>query len=195
MGRPRDFDEAEVIRAARDQFWRTGYAGTSIVDLTTATGLGKGSLYGAFEDKHNLYVRAFDDYCTTAIADIREQLLEDPRPAIERLRAHVMGQVKNVVADKEHRGCMLTKGTAELAGQDPEVTERAQRTFVEYEKILVACVREAQRDEDIDPEADALALAGLLLTVLRGLDALGKAGMSRKFLFRTAETALKALPV
>ena len=50
MARPRTFDEQEVVAAARDEFWERGYAATSVDDLTAATGLGKGSLYGAFGD-------------------------------------------------------------------------------------------------------------------------------------------------
>jgi len=48
-----------VLRAARDEFWFYGYAGTSIDDVVAATGLGKGSLYGAFGDKHALFLRVF----------------------------------------------------------------------------------------------------------------------------------------
>ena len=66
MPRPRKFDESDVIAAARDEFWTRGYAATSVDDLTAATGLGKGSLYGAFGDKHGLFMRALDDYITSA---------------------------------------------------------------------------------------------------------------------------------
>jgi AcrR family transcriptional regulator len=48
-------------------WWRcrvTGFAGTSIDEVAAATGLGKGSLYGAFGDKRQLYLRVFDRYCT-----------------------------------------------------------------------------------------------------------------------------------
>ena len=62
MARPRKFAEGDVVAAARDEFWTRGYAATSVDDLTAATGLGKGSLYGAFGDKHGLYLRALDDY-------------------------------------------------------------------------------------------------------------------------------------
>ncbi|GMA85693.1 hypothetical protein GCM10025868_09430 [Angustibacter aerolatus] len=51
MGRPRQFDEDGVLRTAREQFWATGYAGTSMETIAAATGLGKGSLYGAFGGK------------------------------------------------------------------------------------------------------------------------------------------------
>ena len=67
MPRPREFDEADVVAAARDEFWTRGYVATSVDDLTTVTGLGKGSLYGAFGDKHGLFLRALDDYITSAL--------------------------------------------------------------------------------------------------------------------------------
>ncbi|MGH8920910.1 MAG: TetR/AcrR family transcriptional regulator, partial [Actinomycetes bacterium] len=57
MARPRKFDEQTVVRAARDQFWRTGYTATSLDDLMAATGLGRASIYAAFGDKHALFVR------------------------------------------------------------------------------------------------------------------------------------------
>ena len=71
MARPRTFDESDVVAAARDEFWSRGYAATSVDDLTAATGLGKGSLYGAFGDKHSLYLRALDDYISSSLDDVR----------------------------------------------------------------------------------------------------------------------------
>jgi AcrR family transcriptional regulator len=53
--RPRGFDETTVLRRARDRFWSTGFAGASVDQIAAATGLGKGSLYGAFGDKRQLY--------------------------------------------------------------------------------------------------------------------------------------------
>src|ERR1700694_6107279 len=67
MARPRGFDEMQVLQAARDEFWSCGYAATSIDGVAAVTGLGKGSLYGAFGDKHALFLRVFDDYCTDTL--------------------------------------------------------------------------------------------------------------------------------
>lgn len=58
---PRSFDENQVLRTVRDRFWSTGYAGTGVDDILRDTGLGKGSLYGAFGDKHQLFLRAFQE--------------------------------------------------------------------------------------------------------------------------------------
>ncbi len=67
MARPREFDEPTVITAARDVFWAHGYAGTSVDAIGAATGLGKGSLYGAFGGKHGIFRRVFDQYCADAV--------------------------------------------------------------------------------------------------------------------------------
>ena len=59
-GRPRSFDTDDVLARVRDTFWKYGYAGTSMDQLSAATGLHKPSLYGAFGDKKALYLAALD---------------------------------------------------------------------------------------------------------------------------------------
>ena len=94
MARPRTFDEGDVVAAARDEFWNRGYAATSVDDLTAATGLGKGSLYGAFGDKHSIYLRALDDYITSSLADVRAGLRDPAYSAYERLTRHIRAPIE-----------------------------------------------------------------------------------------------------
>ena len=65
MARPREFDEDRVIEVLTRVFWEKGYEATSMQDLVKATGLLKGSLYGAFGDKKALYMKVWESfYCT-----------------------------------------------------------------------------------------------------------------------------------
>jgi AcrR family transcriptional regulator len=195
MARPRSFDELEVLRVARDKFWSTGYAATSVDDILTATGLGKGSLYGAFGDKHRLFLRVFDDYCA-AVTEAARRALDGPDAgAYGRLRAHVLAVAEATASDVCLRGCLLAKGTAELAEQDPAVAATARRTFAAIEELISSCIAGAQRAGDIKQDADPSRLAGLLLAVLRGIEALGKGGSSPDSLRAIAETALALLPL
>jgi AcrR family transcriptional regulator len=183
-----------VLRLARDRFWSRGFAGTSIDDVATATGLGKGSLYGAFGDKRSLYLRVFDGYCADAVEGVRQALSGPDDGAYARLRAYVLAIAEATADDTEHLGCLLANGTAELSSQEPDVVDRARRTFDAVEDALVECIEAAQRHGDIDPDADARRHGRLVLAVLRGIEALGKAGKDGPVLREIAEAALDTLP-
>jgi AcrR family transcriptional regulator len=194
MARPRGFDEGEVLRAARDQFWSAGYAATRVDDIAAATGLGKGSLYGAFGDKHQLFLRTFDDHSAGLVEAVRRALDGPDAGAYERLRAHVLKVADATGADVCLRGCLLAKGTAELSEQDPAVAATARRTFAAIEELISSCIAAAQRAGDINQDAEPARLAGLVLAVLRGIEALGKGGSSPDSLRAIGETALALLP-
>lgn len=176
MARPRTFDEDDVIAAAREEFWNRGYAATSVDDLTAATGLGKGSLYGAFGDKHTLYLRALDDYIASSLAAVRATLCDPRYVAYDRLARHIRSQVKAIAADKDRRGCLMAKSAAELAGTDDVVEQKVERAYASWRDELVTCIKEAQRDGTIDAGRNAQALAGALLAFMRGQEALHKGG-------------------
>ncbi len=194
MARPREFDEQAVLDAAREQFWATGYAGTSMDAVAAATGLGKGSLYGAFGGKRALFLRVFDSYCERVAAEMTSEPPAPDDQAYARLCAHVRAVAAGVGADARHRGCLLAKGAAELSGHDPDVTARSRRTLEAVAAALAQDVRGAQRHGDVDPAADPDQLADLVLAVLRGIEALGKAGIDADRLENVAETALAVLP-
>jgi AcrR family transcriptional regulator len=69
MPRPREFDPDLVLDRAVELFWAKGYEGTSISDLEEHLGMGRQSLYGAFGDKHELYVKAMDRYAGLSVVD------------------------------------------------------------------------------------------------------------------------------
>jgi TetR/AcrR family transcriptional repressor of nem operon len=194
MPRPRTFDETDVVAAAREEFWTRGYAATSVEDLTVATGLGKGSLYGAFGDKHGLFLRALDDYITSAMDDVRAQLRDPTHSAYDRLTRHLRGQVRAMAADTTRRGCMMAKSAAELGATDDEVEGRVQRAYGEWRSELADCIREAQRDGTIDKKQNPQALATTLLAVMRGQEALHKAGVKPAQIKAGADEMISLIP-
>ena len=189
MARPRKFDEHDVVVAARRQFTETGYHGTSVEDLSRATGLSKGSLYGAFGDKGTLFQRIFDEYCTAA-EESAAAVVEGPEDqALDRLRDWLLAPLEHV----DRRGCLLARATAELAWEDDAV---AVRSLAAYETLLDSCrllVEQAQRAGLVDPAADAEALGGVVLATHRGLEALAKAGMDVGTMKRIAGAAVDGI--
>jgi AcrR family transcriptional regulator len=192
--RPRKFDESDVIAAARDEFWTRGYGATSVDDLTAATGLGKGSLYGAFGDKHGLFMRALDDYISMSLAGVHDQLHDPAHRAYDRLVGHIRGQAKAAAADKGMRGCMLARTAAELGSTDRAVEDKVERAYSVWRGALAGVIAEAQREGDIDLEVDAHALAGTVLAFLRGVEALHEGGVRPAQLKAAAESMIGLIP-
>jgi AcrR family transcriptional regulator len=188
MARPRSFDEEQVLRAAREQFWKTGYAATSLDDLMKATGLGKGSLYGAFGDKHQLFLRALDGYCVDSVSGVRRGL-SGPGVAADRIRAVVRGAALGATT----RGCMLVNSTAELNERDPEVQRKSRLAYGTIEDLIASVLDEAQRDGDLKADVDTRAQARVLVAVMQGLEFLGKTGLDAAALEQIADTALANL--
>lgn len=194
MPRPRKFDETDVVAAARDEFWSRGYAATSVDDLTAVTGLGKGSLYGAFGDKHGLFLLALDDYIATAMESVRSQLRDPAHDAYDRLTRHIRAQARAIAADKTRRGCMMAKSAAEMGAADVAVERAVEHAYTEWHAELVGCIKEAQRDGTIDKKQNSQALATTLLAFMRGQEALHKGGAKPAQIRAAADEMVSLIP-
>jgi AcrR family transcriptional regulator len=198
MGRNRGFDETTVLDVVRDRFWTTGFVGTSTYDLMEATGLGKGSIYKAFGNKHDLYVRVFSDYCQGLVAQAREELREGPHAVLTspmaRLERYVVSLADAFATESPRRGCFLTKVTADRAGEDDMVAGTARRAFEDLAGALASAIRDAQDAGEVAEHVDATALGYLLLSVVRGIDCMAKAGVDGTTLQQTARSALDLIP-
>ena len=86
MARPREFDEERVLQAALEVFRAKGFEGTRLCDLEQATGLGRGSLYGAFGDKRTLFLKVLGRYLSSSL-DERLSLLHRPGAGREAIVA------------------------------------------------------------------------------------------------------------
>jgi TetR/AcrR family transcriptional regulator, transcriptional repressor for nem operon len=194
MARPRKFVEDQVIGAARDQFWSHGYAGTSLDDLVAVTGLGRGSLYGAFGDKHTIFMRALDEYSTATMAVVQAELRDSPESAYDRLVGHIRSMARINATDTRRRGCLTAKSAAELAATDKAVARRVKRFLDAYQTELAETIAAAQREGDLDRAVDSRDLAALMLAILRGMEALRKGGASSATITSAGEQAIALLP-
>ena len=183
-----------MIAAAREQFWTRGYGATSVDDLAVATGLGKGSLYGAFGDKHGLFLRTLDDYIATSLDTVHSQLNDKAYSAFDRLVRHIRWQAEAAAADDTRRGCMMARTAAELGSTDDDVEDKVERAYTIWRTDLADTIAEAQRDGDIDRTADPQALAGTLLAFMRGVEALHEGGVKPAQLETAAEAMINLIP-
>ncbi|MFJ8143247.1 TetR/AcrR family transcriptional regulator [Streptomyces sp. NPDC096013] len=202
MARPRSFDRDHVLHAAERQFRASGYNGTSVDDISTATGLGRGSLYGAFDGKHGVLLEAMTDYVTRLGQGPPRMLAGPDEGALERLHAYLLRAVHGVplapdvppAPDRTASACFAAKMALEVGASDAEVQRLANDCFSVVATAVAECLRAAQRNGDIDPDADPDDLAYLLMTLIRGSDVVGAYGHSPDRLTSIAETAFALLP-
>lgn len=192
MGRPREFDETEVLEAAMRCFWAQGYEATSVRDLAGQMSITGASLYNAFGDKRALYRRALDHYVHQTVRE-RVGRLEAGLPPLGAIRAFFGEIVERSANDPHHRGCMLVNAALEAGLHDVDL----RRAVADELKFIAAffrrCVSAGQQDESIASSQPAEALAQLLLSVLLGIRVLARTNPSRDVLEQTAHAALAVL--
>ncbi|HEX4513068.1 MAG TPA: TetR/AcrR family transcriptional regulator [Polyangiaceae bacterium] len=190
MGRPRKFDTSHALTAVRDRFWDHGYAATSIDDLMTVTGLGKGSLYGAFGDKRALFLRVLNEYAEERVASVREQQRGAPR-AIDALRSLLRPTFAPRRTRAPARGCFLVNCTYELAPYDAEVVALARKTFAAFESIFAETIGRAIVERDLPASTRPRELAATMLAVMQGQECLARTGLGKAGLKGIAHKALE----
>src|ERR1700694_5959943 len=108
MGRPRSFDIDRALDRALQVFWRKGYEGSSLSDLTKAMGINRPSVYAAFGDKGALFRKALDRYVNGPAAYMQEALkAPTARAVVERL---LRGALDLNTAPRNPGGCLMVQG-------------------------------------------------------------------------------------
>ena len=181
MARPREFDEAAVLDAAIDRFWKRGYEATSVRDLADEMNIAGASLYNAFGDKRSLYERALNRYLDSTFRE-RIRRLEPSLPPREAIAAFLQEIVKRSVTDKQRRGCMLVNSAIESAPHDHQFLEIVAMFLDEVESFFLRCVSKGQRDGTITKAYSAEDLSRSLLGTLLGVRVLARVRPQRKLL-------------
>jgi TetR/AcrR family transcriptional regulator, copper-responsive repressor len=171
-------------------FWDAGYSGTSLDDISAGTGMNRPSLYGAFGDKHALYLHTLERYRSSARAGLGEALAYD-RPLRQALRLVYDAALSLYYSgDAGARGCSLI-GTAltESVG-DAEVRTTLGDALQVIDAAFEARLRFARDQGELSREADPANLARLASAVLHTLAIRSRAGEPRKALEAILEPTL-----
>lgn len=191
-GRPREFDMDKALERAMDLFWRQGYEGTSMADLTRELGITRPSLYAAFESKEALFLKALDLY--EARAGYREAALSAPT-ASAYARALLEGAADLHGDKKNPPGCLGVQGALACAPQSDKIRMELIRRRKIGERIIRDRLKRAKAEGDLPPEADPDDLARYLSIVIYGITVQAAGGATRKELRNVAELALRNLPL
>ena len=192
-GRPRAYDPDVALAQAMDTFWDAGYAGTSLDDLSAATGMNRPSLYAAFGDKRALYLKALERYRAWGRAALKETLaLDQPlRQALRQVYAKALAVYLS--GEEAARGCFTIGTAATEAVGNPEVRAFLAETVRSLDDAFEARIRFARDRGELKPEADAAALARLASAVMHTLAIRSRAGEPRAALKAIAEAGVNLI--
>jgi TetR/AcrR family transcriptional repressor of nem operon len=192
-GRPRKVAADDALSAAMDVFWSNGYEAASIDALTSAMGIGRGSLYNAFNDKHDLFLGALDRYRRERHEQL-EHALSSEGPARSAIEAVFRQSIDRLWGDPGRRGCLLVNSTAELAANDPAVAARARETLERFIGAFRRALERGKLDGSIAAQIDLEATSRFLATTFLALRLLATFG-SRAVARDLVEGTLRQLDV
>lgn len=187
-GRPPAFDRDDVLERAGRTFWRLGYEGASIADLTAAMGLTPQSLYAAFNSKAELYLETLRRYRATAGAFTPRALREEPTAARAFDRALREAAKQYTRADRP-RGCMLSTAVLTCAIENNAVARRVAALRREVLGTFKARLQRGIEEGDLKPDTNAAALARYLQVVIQGMSLQARDGASKTELLKIAAIA------
>jgi AcrR family transcriptional regulator len=192
-GRPRAYQPEVALGRALDLFRKDGFAATSLDDLSAATGMNRPSLYGAFGDKRQLYIKSYARYradAREAMADIfREEL-----PIRQRLR-RIFAVALDIYLSGESgpRGCFTVMTAASEAVFDPEIRSMVLEGFSELDKAFAACFRIAKEWGEMPASADPAVLAQLASATIHTIAIRARARVPRRELEAIVKGAIEVM--
>lgn len=191
LGRPREFDTDTALDLALHVFWRKGYEGASMADLTEAMGITKPSLYAAFGNKEDLFRKALDRYVDGPGGYFRTGL---EKPTAREAVEHILYESIEAVTDPRNPGCLAVQGAlccgdaAETIKQ--ELTARRSKSEGDLRLRFTRAIAEG----DLPADADAGDLARYVSAILQGMAVQAAGGAPREQLRKLADMAMRSWP-
>ncbi|MDB5405763.1 MAG: transcriptional regulator, TetR family [Rhodospirillales bacterium] len=192
MGRPREFDVDEALDAALDLFWRNGYEGTSLSDLTAAMGITRPSLYATFGNKEELFRKVLDRYEDVCMRFMRDALKEPTaRAVVEKL---LYGSADAQTDPPHPPGCLGMNGALACSMEAEPIRQELIGRRTAGEAALRRRLEQAKAEGDLPAASDPAALARYVMTLSQGMAIQAASGAGREALHQVIATALTAWP-
>lgn len=193
-GRPRAFDEHQALIRARDLFWARGYSATSVQELVDELKVQRGSLYAAFGDKRDLYLKAVALYAQQNRERLEAMLATGPvLPVLRRLLTEPAALTGGQERTERRRGCLVGNTTAELVPRDEQAATLVAAAFEAFIQTVAAALKRGQDTGEIATTATPEAQAHMLLMLFQGAALVSRAQPTHDQVAAGVDAALNAL--
>jgi AcrR family transcriptional regulator len=192
LGRPRAFDPDTALEAALRVFWKKGYEGTALSDLTAAMGINRPSIYATFGNKEALFRKALDRYSERMTNYTAEALkLPTARAVAERL---MVGTADLLSCPENPKGCLMVQGALACGDEADPIRKELITRRATGEAALRERFARAKAEGDLPAGTDAGDLARYVMAVMHGMSVQVAGGASREELQGVIDLALRAWP-
>ena len=192
LGRRRAFDPDKALEAALRVFWKKGYEGTALSDLTAAMGINRPSIYATFGNKEALFRKALDRYNSKMTGFTAEALKEPTARAVaERL---MVGTADLLSCPGNPKGCLMVQGALACGDEADPIRKELISRRATGEAALRERFERAKVEGDLPTGADPGDLARYVVAVMHGMSVQSAGGASREELQRVINLSLRAWP-
>jgi len=173
-------------------FWRNGYEGASMAELTAEMGITKPSLYAAFGNKEALFRKTLDLYEREKMAYVGQALA---KPTARQVAEHMLrGSVENQTSSCEPRGCLGVISSVACGSEAESIRDKVHERGRVAKAALIARMERGKVDGDLPDHVDVEALTGYLYALMQGMAVQAGAGATREELDRLVDTSMLMWP-
>ena len=181
-----------IIESAAPIFNKKGYAGTSMSDLTAATGLTKGSIYGNFKNKDDVAVHAFQ-HNIDLIFDFFSKEIEAAGSTLDKLLAYPRGFRKVYRMILAYGGCPILNTAVEADDTHAVLRKMAVDVLAKWKKSIVSLIEVGKTEGVIETATDAKNMAEILISLMEGGSVLSKVTGEASYMRNAIDTAEKII--
>ncbi|MEP1449124.1 MAG: TetR/AcrR family transcriptional regulator [Paraglaciecola sp.] len=192
IGRPRAFDVQVALEKALEVFWEKGFDGASLSDLTSAMGINKPSMYSAFGNKEQLFLKAIEFYKDRPCGFFKPALGQPT--AYKVAESMLLGAAKSMADNSHPQGCVMIQGALSCSEAAAGVKEELIKHRQQSEEQLKDRFELAKAQGDLPENVDACNLARYLNTVMQGISIQASSGATEEQLIDVANLALASFP-
>ncbi|MBU3866979.1 TetR/AcrR family transcriptional regulator [Streptomyces sp. 4503] len=167
MAGKKQFDMDTALDAAMIQFWRVGYADTSVDDLSRATGLNRSSIYSSLGDKDALYLRCLDRYAARYGDKYDTALSCAASEPLAAVRAFFDVTLERIADPELPDGCLVAQSAMAIPVLSQSVAARAKEALGFQRSRLRAALKAGRfTDQDAETFAEHVAAVNQSLAVM-----------------------------
>src|SRR4051812_46818982 len=165
MARNVEFNEEEAVQKAMEVFWKKGYAGASLRDLTDAMKINSSSLYNTIGDKHALFIKCIKHYTETKMEEARK-LARSSKSPLTALTDLINATV-NAIINGDY-SCLAIKTTFEIAAEDKSIQAILKVDSDFQHSFILALIKDARKQGELSGTEDPEMLTDYLISVYTG---------------------------